>query len=230
MLGNGYIKLHRSLLNWEWYSDINTSRLFLHLLLIANHDPDKWRGITIERGQRVTSRAKLAEETGLTEDEIRTALQHLQTTGEITSKSTNKYTVITIVNYEKYQGIPQQIPSKSPANSPAIPQPFPTKEESKKARKEKDILTDIQKEPEWDAFVSMRRQTKKPLTSRAAAMALNKLEELAPGDISAQKKILDQSTYHCWQGLFALKEQEAPKNGDARNSEVRPALPGVTYL
>ena len=45
----GYIYLHRSLLDWEWYQDINTKTVFLHLLLTVNYQPKKWQGITIER-------------------------------------------------------------------------------------------------------------------------------------------------------------------------------------
>ena len=50
----GWIKLHRKILDWEWYDDINTKVLFLHLLLTANHEEQKWRGKIIERGQLIT--------------------------------------------------------------------------------------------------------------------------------------------------------------------------------
>jgi len=95
-----------------------------------------------------------------------------------------------------------------------------------KPKPKKDILTDIQKEPEWDDFVKMRREIKKPLTTgRAVKMALDKLEKLAPGDIEMQKKILSESIYHCWQGLFPLKgegavggEKEPCKGGSFTNN------------
>lgn len=104
MLENGYIRVYRSLLVWEWYRDINTCRLFLHLLLTANYRPEQWKGIEIQRGQRVVTLLKLTEETGLTEREVRTAMEHLKATGEVTSRSTPKYTVLTIKNYDRYQG------------------------------------------------------------------------------------------------------------------------------
>ena len=47
----GWIKLHRKFLKWEWYDDINTSRFFLHCLFRANHKDKKWRGTMIKRGQ-----------------------------------------------------------------------------------------------------------------------------------------------------------------------------------
>ena len=102
MDGN-YIKLSRGLLEWEWYTDINTSRLFIHMLLKANWKDGNFKGTTVSRGSFVSSIGKLAGETGLTEREIRTAISHLKKTGEVTSKTTNKYTVFTVVKYDLYQ-------------------------------------------------------------------------------------------------------------------------------
>lgn len=99
----GWIKLHRKILDWEWYNDINVKVLFLHLLLTANYEDKKWQGITIKRGQKVTSIGHLAEETGLTIRQVRTALQKLEKTKNLTSKTTNKFTLVTIENYGFYQ-------------------------------------------------------------------------------------------------------------------------------
>lgn len=99
----GWIKLHRSLLDWEWYGDINTKVVFIHLLLIANHKDNKWRGIEIKRGQRLTSISGLAKETGLSVKNIRTAIKHLKKTNEVASHSTAQHTVFTVVNYDLYQ-------------------------------------------------------------------------------------------------------------------------------
>jgi len=63
MTDSGFIKLHRKIIEWEWYDDINTKCLFLHLLLTCNFEDKKWRGIDIKRGQIVTGRNRLAEET-----------------------------------------------------------------------------------------------------------------------------------------------------------------------
>ena len=103
MLKNGYIKLYRSLLNWEWYDDINTKTVFLHLLLTVSIEESKWHGITIKRGSRVSSYAVLAKETRLTERQVRTAISHLETTGELTRYKYQNFTVFAINNYDKYQ-------------------------------------------------------------------------------------------------------------------------------
>ena len=120
MLGSGRIDLHRSLTKWRWYKNGNTMRLFIHLLLTANWKDDGFEQITVRRGQRVASRRGLAEETGMTEREIRTALNHLISTGEVTSKSYTKYTVITIENYDRYQAPTGKTTSKRPANDHKI--------------------------------------------------------------------------------------------------------------
>ncbi len=99
----GYIKLYRSFKSWEWYDDIKTTRVFLHCLLSANHKTVKWRGQLIERGAFITSLSNFSSETGLTIKEIRTSLQRLRSTGEIITKNNNKYSMIVILNFEKYQ-------------------------------------------------------------------------------------------------------------------------------
>lgn len=98
-----YIKLHRKTLEWEWYSDINTSRLFLHLLLTVNYEEKKWRGVVIPKWSRITWLTKLSEETGLTIQNIRTSLTKLKSTGEITDKTTSNYRHIQVQNWQEYQ-------------------------------------------------------------------------------------------------------------------------------
>lgn len=100
---NGFIKLHRKLLKWEWYSDINVRVLFFHCLLRANHKPEKWQGIELAAGQFITSLGHLAKECGLSEQQTRTALNKLKLTSEITSKSTSRNTIITVNNWKLYQ-------------------------------------------------------------------------------------------------------------------------------
>lgn len=101
---DGWVKIYRSILTWEWYSDINVRVLFIHLLLKANYSPKNWRGIEIQAGQLVTSLSKLEQETGLSQKKIRNALKKLEKTGELVTQKGRAYTVITICNYESYQG------------------------------------------------------------------------------------------------------------------------------
>jgi len=99
----GWIKIHRQILDWEWYSDNNAFRVFMHLILKANHKEKRYKGIELKSGSVVTSRDILAMETGLSVRQIRTALDKLKTTNEVTIKTSSKGTIIQVVNYEKYQ-------------------------------------------------------------------------------------------------------------------------------
>lgn len=100
---SGWIKLHRSLLDWEWYDDVNVKCLYLHCLMRANHKPKKYRGTMIETGQFTTSQEVLAKELHLSIMQIRTAINKLKSTGEITVKANNKFSMISITNWDSYQ-------------------------------------------------------------------------------------------------------------------------------
>lgn len=127
-MNNGWIYLHRKILDWEWYSDQKTFRLFLHLLLTANHQEKKWLGITIFPGQKLTSHPHLAQETGLGVQSVRTSLLKLKSTGELTVKTTNKYSIITLLNWDSYQ----KLTGKSTGNQQATNRLLTTNKESNK--------------------------------------------------------------------------------------------------
>lgn len=104
-MNDGYIKISRKILGWEWYKDINTFRLFMHLLLKAEWKTTAYKGEEIDRGACVSSLAELSEETKMSVSEVRTALKHLETTGEIVRRpcAKSKKSVYKINNYDKYQ-------------------------------------------------------------------------------------------------------------------------------
>lgn len=105
---NEFIKIYRKMLNWEWYTDVNTTKLFLHCLLKANWKAGRWHGYKYERGQFITSLPSLAKETGLTVMQVRTALKHLKLTGEITDWHDHRIRIITVVCYDEYQQVNRQ--------------------------------------------------------------------------------------------------------------------------
>ena len=127
MTDTGWVKIYRSMTDWRWYTNLPVKTLFLHLLLIANHRDQDWDGITVKRGQCITGRKQLATETGLTEQQVRTALHKLTVTQEITTESTNRYTLITLVNYERYQAQDMSCPpAKQPTNNQQTTNKQPT--------------------------------------------------------------------------------------------------------
>ena len=100
---NGWIKLHRKMTDWEWYTDIPVKVLYIHLLMKANHERARFRGREIERGETVTSLSRLAAETGLSVKQVRTALGKLKKTGEISLEGASGYTLVKCLNYCVYQ-------------------------------------------------------------------------------------------------------------------------------
>jgi predicted transcriptional regulator len=99
----GFIYLHRKIKEWEWYKKPEVAHLFIHLLLSANHKDNEWQGMIIKRGQLITGLNSLSKDTGISVQTLRTCINRLKSTNEITSKSTNKFRLITIVNWNEYQ-------------------------------------------------------------------------------------------------------------------------------
>lgn len=99
----GWIKLHRKFLEWEWWEEPNMVRMFLTLILSANTEDKRWKGITIHRGQLVTSLSRLMIITCMSRKCVRTALLRLQKTNEIIVTRAQNFSIITICNYATYQ-------------------------------------------------------------------------------------------------------------------------------
>jgi len=116
-MNKGFVVLHRKITEWEWYSDTNTFRVFLHLLLTANHKPSKFRGFEVDRGQVIIGRKALAKNLHLSEQAVRTSLEHLKSTGEITIKSTNRFSIATLIKYGFYQDRKPKSTSKTTSQS-----------------------------------------------------------------------------------------------------------------
>ena len=138
----GFVKFDRKILEWEWYKDRNTKDLFFHMVFKANWKEGKFQGIDIPRGSFVSSYPKLSDDLGLTINEVRTALKHLLSTGEITVKAHTKFSVFTVNNYCVYQDINSQITDRSQTDhiqitdeSQSINSQLTTIEEGKKERR-----------------------------------------------------------------------------------------------
>lgn len=149
-----WIKIFRELLQWEWFQKAEMVQLFIYLLLKANCVDKQWQGITIKRGQLATSNATMRQDLRLSEQQIRTCIKRLISTGEITYKSTNRYVVITICNYDKYQEIGnsineqnnEQTNNQSTDDQRAINEQSTTTKEVKNIRSKEYNIKDIKQE------------------------------------------------------------------------------------
>lgn len=118
----GFITIDRKILNWEWYQNANTFRVFFHLVAIANYSDVKKNGVVIPRGSVDITQKQLAEKLKLTRDQVRKAIEHLKRTHEITQENPKglggKYSIYTIVNYDKYQLNPQRNTQRNTQRNP----------------------------------------------------------------------------------------------------------------
>lgn len=225
----GWIKVHRKLVDWEWYNDINVKVVFLHLLLTANHKEKQWKGQTILRGQKLTSIEHLADDVGLTFQQTRTALKKLKSTHEITIKTTNKNTLITIEKFNNYQfeidednkqnnkQFNNLITNNQQTNNKQITtnknekndnNDNIKKEKNKKRKTFEEVLAENNCSEELESsirdFIDMRKTIKKPMTSKALELLFKNLEKLT--NLEEEKiAILNQSIEHGWQTVYPLK-------------------------
>lgn len=103
----GFILIRKKITEWGWYTDVPCKTLFLHCIIKANYEDKEFMGSMVKRGEFITSVSHLAVETGLSVQQVRTAIKKLKKTGELTIKSHNKYTAISIVKYNDYQELQQ---------------------------------------------------------------------------------------------------------------------------
>lgn len=98
----GFIKLSPNFVDWEWFSDSNTLSLFLYLLLSASPVDTTFFGNVVQRGQLMTTLRRIKDGTGISIQSLRTCLKRLERSGVIKVKTTNKYSIITVCDFDKY--------------------------------------------------------------------------------------------------------------------------------
>ena len=137
----GFIKVYRSMLQWEWHDEPVTVATWYYCLLRANYTEKEWHGKTVKAGQFITSLDHMAKDIGVTVNQLRTAIKHLKSTNNITSESTNASTLITVANFGLYQSsgekvtneITNEITNESQTNHKRITN------ESQQIKKDKNI-------------------------------------------------------------------------------------------
>jgi hypothetical protein len=198
----GWIKLYRSLLNWEWIGSPNHLVVFIHMLLRANFKGTSWRGEDINPGQLLTGRMQLSQWTGLSEMKIRTVLKDFRASQEITIKTTKNYSIITILKWDTYQGDIQEITNKQPTGNQQITGQQPHPKNVKNGR---------------------RKEGKKNILEHSPLSILFPPEDeihawLLTGTLAAQKELLEKYSHHvlaeeikrayCWK-IEKKKSREA---------------------
>ena len=141
----GWLKLYRKILDWEWADDPNMVALYVRLLCMASRTDCNWHGIDVSRGQIITSLAQLNMKSGISIQKLRTCLKRLEKSGEITSRSTNQYRLITLCNYDTYQS--EKKPANKRSNKQSTSEQQASNNQSTTSKEYKNIrIKEIEKE------------------------------------------------------------------------------------
>ena len=191
--------------------------------------------ITVQRGQYLTSMVKLSEKWKWNRKTVSSFLKLLENDNMITKVADNTKTLITIVNYGIYQSenesvgqpftqpIGQQLynPTDNPLDTNKNDKNIDNEEEREETKNDKKDIEGKPKKKEptvyypndelldsaFKEFLVMRNKIKKPIaTKQALTRMMNRIEKLSGGDNDSAIKILNQSTDHCWQDVYELKE------------------------
>lgn len=188
-----FIKLYRAMKNWGWYSDPPTKDVFLHLLLNANWEDGEFRGTKLHKGEVVFGRKKYAQELGLSEQQVRTAIKHLQQTGEIsTIKATNKFTVFLIEKWGFYQGCENESTNNLTNEQPTTNQQLTTSK-NKRIKEEKNI--DIYSEAVSEIVTYLNQRAGKHYRANSASTSKPIRARLKEGyTVEDFRKVIDIKT------------------------------------
>ena len=103
----GYIKLWRKILDNGMIKNSKVLQLAVYCLTKASHKKHKTlvgnQVVELKKGQLVFGRKQASKDLGSSEQSIRTSLKILKKLNFLTSNSTNKFTIITLMNWDIYQ-------------------------------------------------------------------------------------------------------------------------------
>ena len=228
---SGWIKLHRSLLEWEWYDDINATRVLIHLLLSVNYEDKKWKGILVPAGSLVFSYDSLSRKVNLSVQQLRTSLKKIESSGEITRKATSKYQVVSLVKWDKLQSSKPDINKEdnkelTDEQQGSNKQSTTTKETNNKTTKEtKKIFNFFNSLIDFGANKQLAqdwikvRKNKKATNSQTAFNSFAKQLEKSNLDINS---VLEECVINSWSGFKSewLTNKQPQSNTNTSNKKL----------
>jgi hypothetical protein len=223
-MDEGYVKLYRKIMSWEWYTTPLTCHLFIHLLLRVNHKDSHWRGQLIKRGSHITSISKLAYDSGLSVEQVKTALKHLQSTNDITKISSNKNSLIIVTNYDWYQTLygddnnqdNKQATNKQQTNNKQVT----TNKNEKNDNNEKNINIYVQIAEKWfEAFWKMYPKKVNKKKAKDKFIKICKDEKTYQAIMTGLRRQLHSNQWQKDDGLF-IPHPLTWLNGERWNDEV----------
>lgn len=202
---NGWFKLHKKFVeNDVWLYDPTAWRVFEYLLATVDY----------KTGSRKIGRRSLAEAIHVNQNTIKDAISRLGKRKMVTSQSTNRFTIITICNWYKYQhDDTNQITNETPTRH----QRDTTLKELRTKNKE-NIHASLRSALE--DFKKHRKGLRKPLTDRALELIIQKVQRWYPEDIPRQISCLEQSIEMGWQGVFELPQESQGNENEITAKDI----------
>jgi hypothetical protein len=213
----GWVKLHRKIIKNPIFKDSATLHLFLYLLLKANHEPNRFlfnkNEIRVNRGQLITGRRKISRDTNISEWKIRDRFRALENLDIITHKTTHRFTIITICNYEYYQETKNQKPPTELKNLIVFPPPtdHPLTATNKNDKKLNRMGRSKKKEtdPRVSEFIKCWGETFKEETGKPYLINYGKDGDLVKKMFQAGHSLEDIQCY----SKIAFKDDQCKRRG-----------------
>lgn len=226
---DGWIKLYRKLIDWDWFTDSYVVHVFIYLLLVANHNATKVGKLRLKAGQKMTSASRICDDLQLSKPTVLRCLKVLSESGAILVESDNKKSIITIVKYSQYQqngensgktNLPQRLPQDLPQGLPQRLPPIYNKNIKNIKNGKNNIYTDenfenalFENETENNLLLT---DTAKPLKRKKVAPKKEKYGEFENVLLSVQEAEKLKSLYgadapNIVQNFSELKEMKGYK-------------------
>lgn len=224
----GFVKLPRAILLEDWSREPLQLSVFVHLLLRANREACTWNGISLERGQLVTSLRSLSMSCGLSISQVRTVLQSLCRAGvarllthpaarlnggNAARFAARGYTVVTVCNFDSYEGT-----TETPRTLSRTPQQSDTARPAARSiaidKEYKEIIFNILPESflplvlDWLAYKRERGETYKG--KKGITQFCNRLRDLSAGDLETARRIVSNSMANNYAGIFPDRSAPTP--------------------
>ena len=219
-MNTGWIKLHRSLTEWEWWDDHNATRLLVYLLCSVNHEQKKWKGLTVEPGTLITSFEKLAMNTGLSVKQVRLAMEKLESSGEVLRKKARKGQAVTLTKWEKLQFEEKKGASRKARKGQEEGKKGATTKECKNEKNEKKEEISFapfgdEFKKNWEDWLSFKHEQFrfKFKNVKSEQRSFADLVKKSNSNQKTAEMIIEQSIVNGYRGLFELKSNSNGKNG-----------------
>lgn len=215
---SGWVKLHRKMLdNPIIMKDAEHLAVWMYLLLNATHAeyPALFKGkkIMLQPGQLITGCISIGNQLSISESKVRRTLNDFISDGQIDRQTSNKNSLITVLNWDVYQNFDGQNDSQVTDKRRTTDGQLTTNKKNKNVKNEKNVInySDI---PELNEaileFIKFRKSIKKPMTDNAVKLMLGKLNKMT-SNVAEQIEIINQSILGGWTGIYPLKKQSGRK-------------------